>query len=60
MSNIYSSGGSFTKACLIRNEMSDYKVRKEPGLSWVEIGKQVHEFGSGGQYHPNTGNVKPA
>ncbi|KAG5090026.1 hypothetical protein JHK86_002638 [Glycine max] len=57
MSNIYSSGGSFTKAGLIRNEMSDFKVRKEPGLSWVEIGKQVHEFGSGGQYHPNRGAI---
>jgi len=27
-------------------------VRKEPGLSWVEIGNRVHEFASGGQRHP--------
>ncbi|KAK7406009.1 hypothetical protein VNO78_07622 [Psophocarpus tetragonolobus] len=51
MSNIYSSGGSFTEACLIRKEMRYRKVRKEPGLSWVEIGNQVHEFGSGGYHH---------
>ncbi|RDX65144.1 Pentatricopeptide repeat-containing protein, partial [Mucuna pruriens] len=57
MSNIYSSGGSFREACLIRKEMRDYKVRKEPGLSWVEIGKQVHEFGSGGQHHPHRGAI---
>ncbi|KAL9327830.1 hypothetical protein ACSQ67_002833 [Phaseolus vulgaris] len=53
MSNVYSSAGSFTEACLIRKEMSNYKVRKEPGLSLVKIGKQVHEFGSGAQYHPH-------
>ncbi|XP_020230155.1 pentatricopeptide repeat-containing protein At1g71420 [Cajanus cajan] len=57
MSNIYSSGGSFTEAGLTRKEMRDYKVRKQPGLSWIEIGKQVHEFGSGGQHHPHRGAI---
>lgn len=52
MSNIYSSGGSFIEAGLIRKEMRDSKVRKRPGLSWVEVGKQIHEFTSGGQHHP--------
>ncbi|CAI8589392.1 unnamed protein product [Vicia faba] len=52
MSNIYSSGGSFIEAGLMRKEMRDSKVRKRPGLSWVEVGKQVHEFTSGGQHHP--------
>ena len=52
MSNIYSSGGSFFEAGLVRKEMRDSKVRKEPGLSWVQIGKHVHEFASGGQHHP--------
>ncbi|XWS71147.1 hypothetical protein CRYUN_Cryun03dG0114100 [Craigia yunnanensis] len=27
-------------------------VKKEPGLSWIEVGNQVHEFASGGRYHP--------
>ncbi|XP_045809662.1 pentatricopeptide repeat-containing protein At1g71420 [Trifolium pratense] len=52
MSNIYSSGGSFIEAGLMRKEMRDSKVRKRPGLSWVEVGKQVHEFTSGCQHHP--------
>ncbi|KAL1293299.1 hypothetical protein AAHE18_19G063300 [Arachis hypogaea] len=52
MSNIYSSGGSFAEASLVRKEMRDSKVRKEPGLSWVQIGMRVHEFASGGQHHP--------
>lgn len=52
MSNIYLSGGDFSNAGLIRNEMRGSIVRKEPGLSWVEIGNRVHEFASGGQRHP--------
>lgn len=52
LSNIYSSEGSFNEAGLIRKEMRDSKVRKRPGLSWVEVGKKVHEFTSGGLRHP--------
>jgi pentatricopeptide repeat protein len=52
MSNIYSTSGNFNKAGLIRNEMKGCSVRKEPGLSWVEIGNRVHEFASGGRCHP--------
>ncbi|XP_057450135.1 pentatricopeptide repeat-containing protein At1g71420 [Lotus japonicus] len=53
MSNIYSSEGSFIEAGLIRKEMRDSRVKKQPGLSWVEVGKQVHEFTSGGHHHPH-------
>ncbi|KAL5845706.1 hypothetical protein ACOSQ3_009230 [Xanthoceras sorbifolium] len=52
MSNIYCSSGSFNKAGLIRKEMKGSRVRKEPGLSWIEIDNQVHEFASGGKHHP--------
>ncbi|KAI3907917.1 hypothetical protein MKW92_032204 [Papaver armeniacum] len=52
MSNIYSSNGSFKDAALIRKEMKGFKVRKEPGLSWIEVGNEVHEFAAGGQFHP--------
>ncbi|KAK0577065.1 hypothetical protein LWI29_027403 [Acer saccharum] len=52
MSNIYCSSGSFNKAGLIRKEMKGSRVRKEPGLSWIEIENQVHEFASGGKRHP--------
>ncbi|KAJ7949734.1 Pentatricopeptide repeat-containing protein family [Quillaja saponaria] len=52
MSNMCCSGKSFIEAGIIREEMRGSKVRKEPGLSWVEIGNRVHEFASGGQRHP--------
>ncbi|KAK2660382.1 hypothetical protein Ddye_006915 [Dipteronia dyeriana] len=51
MSNIYCSSGSFNKAGLIRKEMKGSRVRKEPGLSWIEIDNQMHEFASGGKRH---------
>ncbi|TXG53481.1 hypothetical protein EZV62_022650 [Acer yangbiense] len=52
MSNMYCSSGSFNKAGLIRKEMKGSRVRKEPGLSWIEIENHVHEFASGGKRHP--------
>ncbi|GAU18957.1 hypothetical protein TSUD_229490 [Trifolium subterraneum] len=47
----------FIEAGLMRKEMRDSKVRKRPGLSWVEVGKQVHEFTSGGQRHPQRESI---
>ncbi|XP_022730284.1 pentatricopeptide repeat-containing protein At1g71420 [Durio zibethinus] len=52
MSNLYSSSGSFNEAGTIRKEMNVTGVKKEPGLSWIEVGNQVHEFASGGRHHP--------
>ncbi|VVA94928.1 unnamed protein product [Arabis nemorensis] len=49
MSNIYSAEGSFNEANKSRKEMETWRVRKEPGLSWTEIGNKVHEFASGGR-----------
>ncbi|CAN8235539.1 unnamed protein product [Cochlearia groenlandica] len=49
MSNIYSAEGSFNEADKSRKEMETWRVRKEPGLSWTEIGNKVHEFASGGR-----------
>ncbi|PRQ22468.1 putative DYW domain-containing protein [Rosa chinensis] len=54
MLNIYSSDGDFGEAGLMRKEMKGSRVKKEPGLSWIEIGNQVHEFSSGGRRHPGT------
>ncbi|CAA7052337.1 unnamed protein product [Microthlaspi erraticum] len=49
MSNIYSAEGSFSEADKSRKEMERWRVRKEPGLSWTEVGNKVHEFASGGR-----------
>lgn len=51
MSNIYCLDGNFDKAGQARKEMKGSRVKKEPGLSWIEIGNHVHEFASGGRHH---------
>ncbi|KAJ0985852.1 hypothetical protein J5N97_004208 [Dioscorea zingiberensis] len=52
MSNIYSAKGSFSDAASFRKGMKDYGVKKDPGLSWIEIGNHIHEFSVGGLRHP--------
>nr|GEV84417.1 pentatricopeptide repeat-containing protein At1g71420 [Tanacetum cinerariifolium] len=52
MSNIMCSNGTFNEAVDIRKQMKGLGVKKGPGLSWTEVGKRVHEFGSGGVHHP--------
>ncbi|KAI3464257.1 hypothetical protein Pfo_020920 [Paulownia fortunei] len=52
ISNIYCSAHSFDEGGFIRTNMNRVGVRKEPGLSWIEVGHRVHEFASGGQRHP--------
>lgn len=52
ISNVYCSSGSFNEAGLIRKEMHRGRIRKQPGLSWIEIGNKIHEFTSGAPNHP--------
>ncbi|KAK2975617.1 hypothetical protein RJ640_021062 [Escallonia rubra] len=58
MSNIYCSVGSFNEAGLVRKDMKGLRVRKQPGLSWAEIGNRVHEFASGGIRHPQGDTIR--
>ncbi|CAN0928235.1 Pentatricopeptide repeat-containing protein At1g71420 [Linum grandiflorum] len=53
MSNMCFVTGSYNEAGLIRKEMKSSKVVKQPGLSWIEIGNELHEFASGGRRHPD-------
>ncbi|KAL0344875.1 UNVERIFIED_CONTAM: Pentatricopeptide repeat-containing protein [Sesamum radiatum] len=52
ISNIYCSTNSFDEADSVRMKMNRAGVRKEPGLSWIEIRHRMHEFASGGARHP--------
>lgn len=52
MSNIFSAKGSFSNAASFRKGMKVYGVKKDPGLSWIEIGNHIHEFSAGGLHHP--------
>lgn len=59
LSNICCSTGNFDEANSIRKKMIGVGVRKEPGLSWTEVGNKVHEFASGGWQHPQREAIRP-
>ncbi|KAK9095842.1 hypothetical protein Sjap_021339 [Stephania japonica] len=52
--NIYSDAGIELPATEIRELMKDRGVKKEPGISWIEIGSTVHSFVAGDRSHPNS------
>ena len=52
--NIYHEAGIQMPATEIRNLMKDRGVKKEPGLSWIEVGNVVHSFVVGDKSHPNS------
>ncbi|KAG8378554.1 hypothetical protein BUALT_Bualt08G0149000 [Buddleja alternifolia] len=58
ISNIYCSANSFDEGGSIRKKMSRVGIRKDPGLSWTEVGHKVHEFASGGQRHPQLETIR--
>ncbi|KAL9173581.1 hypothetical protein ABFS82_03G124700 [Erythranthe guttata] len=58
ISNIYCSVNSFDEGGSIRTKMNRVGVKKEPGLSWTEVGHRVHEFASGGHRHPQVKAIR--
>lgn len=44
MSNIYASAGSWKQAASVRLKMKDKGLKKQPGCSWIEVGRRVHVF----------------
>ncbi|CAM6092218.1 unnamed protein product [Calypogeia fissa] len=52
LSNIYAAAGKWDKQELVRTMMKERAVRKEPGRSWIEVDKKIHEFVVGDLSHP--------
>ncbi|EOA29855.1 hypothetical protein CARUB_v10012948mg [Capsella rubella] len=46
-SNAYAALRKWDKVSLIRKSLNDKLIRKNPGYSWIEIGKIVHVFRAG-------------
>ncbi|KAJ8768168.1 hypothetical protein K2173_021108 [Erythroxylum novogranatense] len=57
MSNLYAEKGQWEKVAELRKGMREKGVKKEVGLSWVDVGKiddslSLHGFSSGDKSHP--------
>ncbi|XP_047959642.1 putative pentatricopeptide repeat-containing protein At5g13230, mitochondrial [Salvia hispanica] len=51
LSNIYAGAKRWDNVAIVRKRMKRKKVKKEPGLSWVEIQGMVHSFVVGDNSH---------
>ncbi|KAG9447321.1 hypothetical protein H6P81_013449 [Aristolochia fimbriata] len=54
LSNIYASASRWIDAKRVRKEMKDYRIRKLPGCSFIEIDGAVHEFLVSDISHPRS------
>ncbi|GER27621.1 pentatricopeptide repeat-containing protein [Striga asiatica] len=57
-SNIYCLFRNYDEGGSLRIKMDRIGVRKEPGLSWTEVGHRVHEFACGGHRHPQIREIR--
>ncbi|CAK9165085.1 unnamed protein product [Ilex paraguariensis] len=47
VSNMFAEGGMLDEAARVRTAMTDLKMSKEAGCSWIEIDKMTHQFWAG-------------
>ena len=57
LSNIYAGAGQWDQVSFIRYMMQERGIRKEPGVSWIEIGDKVHRFVVGDRSHPEAKEI---
>lgn len=57
LANIYASVGMWENVAEIRQVMKDGRMKKEPGMSWVEVKDKVHTFIVGDRSHPRTDEI---
>ncbi|KAL5819529.1 hypothetical protein ACOSQ4_023371 [Xanthoceras sorbifolium] len=58
MANIYAIAGMWSDVAKIRKIMNDRGVVKKPGLSWIEVKREVHMFMVGDTSHPQSKEIQ--
>ncbi|KAK7281872.1 hypothetical protein RIF29_10212 [Crotalaria pallida] len=54
LANIHASAHRWQDVSELRKVMRDNMVKKEPGISWVEVKNQVHQFHTSDESHPKS------
>ncbi|XP_010518772.1 PREDICTED: pentatricopeptide repeat-containing protein At5g04780-like [Tarenaya hassleriana] len=57
LANIYASAGMWENVARMRKLMREFQVKKEPGVSWIEVKDKVHTFIVGDRSHPRTEEI---
>ncbi|KAK2970914.1 hypothetical protein RJ640_007605 [Escallonia rubra] len=55
--NLYNDSGMEKSATKIRDLMKERGVKKEPGVSWIEVGNRVHSFMVGDKSHTSSTKI---
>ncbi|GLT29500.1 hypothetical protein SLA2020_043630 [Shorea laevis] len=57
LANTYASVGMWENVAKVRRLMRDSKVKKEPGMSWIEVKDKVYTFIVGDRSHARTKEI---
>ncbi|KAL5720965.1 hypothetical protein ACHQM5_013582 [Ranunculus cassubicifolius] len=57
MSNIYAAAGRWKEVEEVRNLMAIRGVKKDAGVSWIEINNEIQTFHAGAKSHPKTKEI---
>ncbi|CAO2827983.1 unnamed protein product [Amaranthus hypochondriacus] len=57
LANIYATASRWEEVAKVRKMMDNRGVVKKPGLSWIEVKRQVHRFLVGDTSHPNYNEI---
>lgn len=57
LANIYASTGMWDNVAKVRRLMKDSSVKKEPGMSWIEVKDKVYTFIVGDRSHPRSKEI---
>lgn len=52
LSNIYAKAGKWEKVAKIRGLMTQMKLKKPPGWTWIEVNDKTYQFSVGDRSHP--------
>ncbi|CAN4105088.1 unnamed protein product [Withania somnifera] len=58
LANVQASAKRWKYVSEVRKSMKDRGVKKEPGISWLELKNQVHHFIMGDKSHPQSNEVE--
>ncbi|XP_021726253.1 pentatricopeptide repeat-containing protein At2g22070-like [Chenopodium quinoa] len=52
LANLYSACGKWAEAAKVRKSMKEKGIKKDQGLSWLQLKNEVHVFGAEDAHHP--------
>lgn len=57
ISNARAAASRWRDVSEVRSSMKERKVRKEPGVSWMELKGEIHQFSTGERSHPRQSEI---